>query len=843
MRKKIISIIILVLTPIILATAISFNVNATLGRDDSWEIKAGDVSYKNAKGEIVAINGVKFIDGALGNKYEFPGANNKGVEFKIEKTCTKNWESGSGNHSATVTDWCLVPYNQGKRLTEKGKGVEGMIGKSAVNSKTKVIDAMVSYLKNNGGNIPNVTEVAKKDKNGNFKWEKADGKGETDEGDDENSDDPNCYDGGGAIGWVLCPIILKASEDITDLYEKAVEPSLQIESSLIFGDSGQEGTAEAWTIFRNIANLIFIAMFLFVIFSQLTGIGIDNYGVKKALPKLVVMAVLINLSFIICALAVDVSNLLGYGFKEMLFNIADQITVAYPPEGANGGNGVLWGVAIAGAIGTGLAVWANPAIVVTAFISIVAAFISILFLFILLSVRKAAVVLLVAVSPVAIALYSLPNTKSIFDKWFGLFKAMLIVFPTVGLLIGGGQLASAVILTANNGEQFFLWFVGMIVSLAPIFLVPSIVRGSMNAFGSVGARLAGLGGVLSGRARAGMTNSRLNQAAQSLGDRRVARRRAGVKFVKDENGKLVMKETARGRIRTGIAKSKVPLVNRLAGEAQGRDRRAFLKQYQDEGMVERYNSINAMKAAHAGITKGLDEQELNDAIINMAGETKNYDADTMQGLLRQSLNDYEQDVATYGENSEQAKARALKVKALMSKMSESSYATKLMAGVMSDGTKTEEDGTVTRVAHTGAAGRKLMANTLAKSSSINAAVSKSDGAAAQYMREINSGATDANVSFGYQGDANGWYAQNGQRIFDKVTDDDVGFAGQSDHAVERAFDYDYVPQDVAIGMSRNEQIRRTATRGTLQVIDRRAGRTVPNPRQYQDPIGPPPASS
>ena len=64
--------------------------------------------------------------------------------------------------------------------------------------------------------------------------------------------------------------------------------------------SAQNVPYEGWNTFRDIANVIFVILLMVVIFSQLTGVGIDNYGIKKILPKLIIAAILINLSYLIC---------------------------------------------------------------------------------------------------------------------------------------------------------------------------------------------------------------------------------------------------------------------------------------------------------------------------------------------------------------------------------------------------------------------------------------------------------------------------------------------------------------------------------------------------------------
>ena len=60
---------------------------------------------------------------------------------------------------------------------------------------------------------------------------------------------------------------------------------------------------------------------MFVIISQLTGVGLDNYGVKKILPKLIIAVILVNVSYILCQLCIDVANLVGGSIKEIFTNI------------------------------------------------------------------------------------------------------------------------------------------------------------------------------------------------------------------------------------------------------------------------------------------------------------------------------------------------------------------------------------------------------------------------------------------------------------------------------------------------------------------------------------------
>ena len=86
---------------------------------------------------------------------------------------------------------------------------------------------------------------------------------------------------------------------------------------------------------RNIANIIFIIAFIFVIYSQLTSMGISNYGIKRMLPKIIVAAILINLSYYICAVLVDTSNIIGAQLQNLLVNIRKEMISSGPAVNIN----------------------------------------------------------------------------------------------------------------------------------------------------------------------------------------------------------------------------------------------------------------------------------------------------------------------------------------------------------------------------------------------------------------------------------------------------------------------------------------------------------------------------
>lgn len=370
-----------------------------------------------------------------------------------------------------------------------------------------------------------------------------DGRGveENVEGDEAEA---TCANSGGAqkLGWIVCSIMEWLGTAAQDAYEDFVEPSLRVEPQLFSG--GNEGVRTAWETFRNIANIAFIILFLVVIFSQLTGVGIDNYGIKKILPKLIVVAILINLSYILCIVLVDLSNILGNALRALFDSLGSGLTPTLEiPEATVKseaiGSTVLTGVAILGAlvimVGT---IWRNPAIVLSILVAALGVAISIFFLFVLLAIREAAIVVLVAISPLAVMCYALPNTKKLFDKWWKFFEGLLLVYPICGLLVGGGNYVSNLLLSVNfAGGGFLKALTAMIVGIVPIFFIPTVLKGSFAAMGKVGGMLTGMGD----RARKGATgrvreNDRFKNLQQRGADRakmKSLQRRAGGRVGKD----------------------------------------------------------------------------------------------------------------------------------------------------------------------------------------------------------------------------------------------------------------------------------------------------------------------
>ena len=300
----------------------------------------------------------------------------------------------------------------------------------------------------------------------------------------------SCEDSLGALGWLVCPTTGKVSEAVDWLYEK-IETLLDLNPVEMKNGSP---IYEVWKYMRGFTNIVFIIFFIIVIISQISGYGISNYGIKKALPKLIVTAILVNLSFIICSLAVDASNIIGAGLRGLVENVATSVSgsteISIASSGSAmsqmygalaGGTALTIGAAVI-AVETG-AIWMLIPTVLGALVAVVAGIITI-------SMRQAVVALLIMISPLAFVAYMLPNTEHYFTKWKKLFTRMLVFYPMFSLLFGAANLAGWAIISSST--SIFGVLLGVAVQIFPLFFSVSLMKMSGTFLSDVNTRIRGL---------------------------------------------------------------------------------------------------------------------------------------------------------------------------------------------------------------------------------------------------------------------------------------------------------------------------------------------------------------
>lgn len=298
---------------------------------------------------------------------------------------------------------------------------------------------------------------------------------------------PSCGNLVDGIGWAVCPI-LDAIGGLNDAMWGLVSGLLGV------SPLKQEGSYyQLWGVLRVFANIILVLAFLAIIYSQLTNAGISNYGAKKMLPRLIIMAILINLSFVIVSASVDLANLLGEGLYKLIKSVGEQGKSV--PQwsqliglivGAGATTGAALGIlATAGGIKAALILLIPVALI--ALLGFLAAILT-------LAVRQALIPLLAIFAPIAFAASLFPNTESLFKKWKGLFISMLLLYPTAAILFGGVQLAA--IAMAGSNQHWFSTMLALLVMGAPLFMLPFIARQAGPMLGKLNGAMNGMAGKL-----------------------------------------------------------------------------------------------------------------------------------------------------------------------------------------------------------------------------------------------------------------------------------------------------------------------------------------------------------
>lgn len=228
----------------------------------------------------------------------------------------------------------------------------------------------------------------------------------------------------------------------------------------------------------------------------MTGAGISNYGIKSLLPKLIISAVLVNVSFWICALAVDISNILGAYLKQFF----DSLPYGAGSDTYSGWNVGNWaGTAIIG--GTVLLAVTGVALALSIPV-LLSAMLAVMVTLLILLLRQAIIIMLIVASPLAFVAYLLPNTEQWFKRWMGMFWSLLLLYPIIGVVFGASAFAANLIANVGAGDvgttlespdsKEMLQLVAIGIATTPLIVVPSLLRGALNATGELGAKMSGL---------------------------------------------------------------------------------------------------------------------------------------------------------------------------------------------------------------------------------------------------------------------------------------------------------------------------------------------------------------
>ena len=342
---------------------------------------------------------------------------------------------------------------------------------------------------------------------------------------DESKKDCGDVLGGGLLGWSICPAINAAiifADGAWSIFE-----FLLINDPL----DGSGTYYDSWTKVRDLANAILVVIFLGIVISQVSNIGISNYGIKKMLPRLVIVAVAINISYYLMQVIIDIANITGKSIDGIFSGFESYSGL----KAANGWSvlfdSILLSATVAGSVGVTLAAGAVlgwPAIILFLGAMIIPAIIGIIAGLLALQVRSMLIPILAIFSPVALVAWVLPNTQKLFDKWKSMFTGLVFLYPLASIYYGGLKFAASITLT--SGESIIIQRLMALAALfIGTFMVAVIAIKSNSIMGKIVGGIGGfanklgvsrLGGFVSNTASDMMSSRRAEFLSKGPGGRK-----------------------------------------------------------------------------------------------------------------------------------------------------------------------------------------------------------------------------------------------------------------------------------------------------------------------------------
>jgi len=296
------------------------------------------------------------------------------------------------------------------------------------------------------------------------------------------------FDGSTASGLVdkfLCELTNTINQTISSLVGTNTGDGLLIDLLTVKPLEQADAVFAGWSVVRNLALGLYTIVFLVFIFGN--SLGMSNYTIKRSMPRLVFGALLTSASFYIVKFLVDFSNLLGVAVPNLIQSFAPNADIANIGTTLSGGGG---GFANAFA-GAGLIIL----ILIMSVVALVAVFVAI----IVFMMRYLVIYLLILSAPLAFLAWVLPNTESLFKKWWSSFGRVLLMFPIATGMIAISLFVSTLINPPPPPPPAPQVQTGSILvkvagALAPIFaliMLPKSYKWGGEAFSKVGAFAAG----------------------------------------------------------------------------------------------------------------------------------------------------------------------------------------------------------------------------------------------------------------------------------------------------------------------------------------------------------------
>jgi hypothetical protein len=289
------------------------------------------------------------------------------------------------------------------------------------------------------------------------------------------------------LSWFLCPLATALETVVSGLDNEInnylnIKPGKSSYSSTCNTSKDQWcGYYNAWSVIRNISLGLIVVFALVAIVSQAMGFEIlDAYTLRKVLPRLLVAAIGITLSWPLMMWFINFTDAVGLGVRQLIYAPFTH----YKVELGGGGQFVASFFAAGAIVALGFA--GLLSFVATAALAAAVAFL-------VLTLRQMLIVMLIIFSPIAIACYVVPGTEKVWKLWHESFSKGLLMFPMIAAFIAIGRVFAAV---NSHGTGSINQIIAFTAYFAPYFLIPFTFR-------LAGGALSTIGGMVNDKSRGG----------------------------------------------------------------------------------------------------------------------------------------------------------------------------------------------------------------------------------------------------------------------------------------------------------------------------------------------------
>lgn len=462
-------------------------------------------------------------NGNLTKSYYLPG---DGQGYNVDGSRNREWPQDS--YDAKIPEWqCMNIY---QRLVESAPKYQEALKQSATDTACAGLAGKELEACKDGASHKddaNYCQTTYADPNSIAACQKGQSAKVENPDASDKEDKKDCGDvlDSGLLGWFICPAINVAigfADGAWSIFEFLLINN-PLDRSGAYYDS--------WTKVRDLANAILVVIFLGIVISQVSNIGISNYGIKKMLPRLVIVAVAINISYYLMQVIIDIANITGKSIDGIFSGFESYSGL----KAANGWSvlldSILLSATVVGSVGVTLAAGAVlgwPAIILFLGAMIIPAIIGIIAGLLALQVRSMLIPILAIFSPVALVAWVLPNTQKLFDKWKSMFTGLVFLYPLASIYYGGLKFAAS--LTLGSGESSSIQRLMALAALfIGTFMVAVIAIKSNSIMGKIIGGIGGfanklgasrLGGLVSNTASGMMSSRKAEFLSKGIGGRK-----------------------------------------------------------------------------------------------------------------------------------------------------------------------------------------------------------------------------------------------------------------------------------------------------------------------------------